>query len=252
MVVAALAVVILPLRASAAGTAPASAGASLRIFHGNLLYHNGRTAELARVVARLDADVLAFTEYTPTHAGGMYVSPLAARSRTASSIPKRRPAARRSGAATRSRRSPLRRPSTNRPPPSVDVAGGVELYVVHPPNPLDHLARLARRARRPRRPARSVGSTGDRRRRLQRDRTGIRRSAGSQQPAGETPTSSPAAASPPRGRTTRRGCRRSCASTTRWSTTRCPSSTVVDVDLPGSDHRGFVVTVVVSRSAAAS
>ena len=27
---------------------------------------------------------------------------------------------------------------------------------------------------------------------------------------------------------------------------------VADVDLPGSDHRGFVLTVVVSRSAAAS
>src|SRR5262245_11151629 len=51
-----------PQRPPPIGTRP------LRVFHGNLLYFNGRTADLARTLADLDVDVLAFTEYTETHA----------------------------------------------------------------------------------------------------------------------------------------------------------------------------------------
>ena len=115
-------------------------GQRLRVFHGNLLYYNGRTAELTRVLADVGADVLAFTEYTPVHAGGLYVSPLV------SSFPFRieHPEPSAGGSALWSR-FPLT--EIDGPPALyqstsalVDVAGGVELYVVHPPNPLEHLA----------------------------------------------------------------------------------------------------------------
>jgi len=249
--VAALAVVILPLRASAAGTAPASAGASLRIFHANLLYLNGRTAELARVAASLDADVLAFTEYTLTHAGGMYVSPLA------SSFPYRieYPEASAGGSALWSRF-----PLTEIDAPDalyqstaaiLDVAGGVELYVVHPPNPLDHLgdwlAELAGLA----------------------DLHGV-----SDRPAIVTGDFNATYWHPPFRRVQAAGWRDAHRLVGRGFSSSWPTdkawlppimrldhaliddslsvAEVADVDLPGSDHRGFVVTVLVSRSAAAS
>ncbi len=136
----ALVVMCAPLRAPSDRSSPPAGAPPLRIFHANLLYLNGRTAELARVVAALDADVLAFTEYTPVHAGGMYVSPLAP------SFPFRieHPEASAGGSALWSRF-----PLTEIPAPPalyqstaalVDVAVGLGLYVVHPPNPLEHLA----------------------------------------------------------------------------------------------------------------
>jgi endonuclease/exonuclease/phosphatase (EEP) superfamily protein YafD len=110
----------------------------IRVFHGNLLYYNGRTADLARVVASLDADVLAFTEYTPTHAGGLYVSPLA-------DYPYRieHPESTAGGSALWSRH-PLTEVAA---PPALyqstaailDIDGGVSVYVVHPPNPLENI-----------------------------------------------------------------------------------------------------------------
>ena len=107
------------------------------------MYHNGRTADLARAVAAVDADVLAFTEYTFTHAGGMYVSPLA------NTYPYRieHPEATAGGSAIWSR-YPLAEitapPALYRSTAAViEVSGGVELYVVHPPNPLDHLSGVA-------------------------------------------------------------------------------------------------------------
>ncbi len=137
--VIALVVMCLPVRWSSGQRSAPDGAQRLRLFHGNLLYYNGRTAELGRVVHRLDADVLAFTEYTPTHAGGLYVSPLS------QAFPYRieHPEAKAGGSALWSR-FPLTEIS---PPPAmyqstaarVDAAGGVTVYVVHPPNPLDHL-----------------------------------------------------------------------------------------------------------------
>ena len=137
--VIALVVTCLPVRRSSGQRSAPDGAQRLRLFHGNLLYYNGRTAELGRVVHRLDADVLAFTEYTPTHAGGLYVSPLG------QAFPYRieHPEAKAGGSALWSR-FPLTEIS---PPPAmyqstaarVDAAGGLTVYVVHPPNPLDHL-----------------------------------------------------------------------------------------------------------------
>jgi endonuclease/exonuclease/phosphatase (EEP) superfamily protein YafD len=44
----------------------------VRIFHANLLYENTRTAEMAAAVADVEADVLAFAEYTPEHAAALH------------------------------------------------------------------------------------------------------------------------------------------------------------------------------------
>jgi endonuclease/exonuclease/phosphatase (EEP) superfamily protein YafD len=128
-----------PLRRSPDQRPPSDAPRVLRVFHGNLLYYNGRAADLARVVAGLNADVLAFTEYTPTHAGGLYVSPLGAE------YPHRieHPESTAGGSALWSRH-PLTEVAA---PPAfyqstaavVDVQGGVTVYVVHPPNPLEHI-----------------------------------------------------------------------------------------------------------------
>jgi endonuclease/exonuclease/phosphatase (EEP) superfamily protein YafD len=138
-IAAALVALGTPLGARSAKPPAADNARTLRVFHGNLMYYNGRTAELARVVAALDADVLAFTEYTPTHAGGLYVGALAG------SFPFRleHPEATAGGSAIWSRHRLTEIPA----PPAlyrstaalIDVADGVELYVVHPPNPLENL-----------------------------------------------------------------------------------------------------------------
>jgi endonuclease/exonuclease/phosphatase (EEP) superfamily protein YafD len=227
---------------------PAPAGARpLRVFHGNLLYHNGRTAEMARAVARLDADVLAFTEYTSAHAGGLYVAPLT------EAFPYRieRPEPRAGGSALWSR-YPLTEVTA---PPALYsstaavVAGPspVTVYVVHPPNPLDELhhwldelARIAELRQTARPPAMVVGDFN------------------------ATPWH------PPFRRLLDAGWRDAHhlagrAFTNSWPTDRwlippllrldhaliddsLAVSDVVDVRLPGSDHRGLVVDVVVIRS----
>jgi endonuclease/exonuclease/phosphatase (EEP) superfamily protein YafD len=134
----ALVVMSWPLRRRS-GRTPRTGHGTITVFHGNLLYYNGRTAELARVVARLDADVLAFTEYTPTHAGGLYVSPLGA------DYPYRieYPESTAGGSALWSRHAltELAAPSAlyKSIAATVDVDGGVDVYVVHPPNPLENL-----------------------------------------------------------------------------------------------------------------
>jgi endonuclease/exonuclease/phosphatase (EEP) superfamily protein YafD len=57
---------------------PVAIGATpLRVFHSNLLYRNDRTADIAEAVAAVDADVVAFSEYTPEHSSGLLASPLA-------------------------------------------------------------------------------------------------------------------------------------------------------------------------------
>jgi endonuclease/exonuclease/phosphatase (EEP) superfamily protein YafD len=116
-------------------SAPAGAR-PLRVFHGNLLWFNGRTAEVAPTLAGLDVDVLAFTEYTQAHAGGFYVGPFAEH------FPYRieQPEPKAGGSAIWSR-FPLTQIAA---PPAiylstaaiVEAPEPVTLYVVHPPNPL--------------------------------------------------------------------------------------------------------------------
>ena len=119
---------------------PAPAGARpLRVFHGNVLYKNERTIGLAAVVSDLEADVLAFTEYTPDHARSLHASPVA------ESFPYRieRPDTGVGGAAIWSRH-----PLTEIPAPParyrsiaavIEADDAMTLYVVHPPNPLHDL-----------------------------------------------------------------------------------------------------------------
>jgi endonuclease/exonuclease/phosphatase (EEP) superfamily protein YafD len=59
--------------AARAGSTPVS------VFHSNLLYRNNDTDPVIATLLRTDADVLAFTEYTPAHARAFHDSELAAR-----------------------------------------------------------------------------------------------------------------------------------------------------------------------------
>ncbi|HET9667595.1 MAG TPA: endonuclease/exonuclease/phosphatase family protein [Desertimonas sp.] len=248
---AALIVLGVPLRRPAGQSTTPSAPPALRVFHGNLLYHNGRTADLARAVAAVDADVLAFTEYTFTHAGGMYVSPLA------NTYPYRieHPEATAGGSAIWSR-YPLAEitapPALYRSTAAViEVSGGVELYVVHPPNPLDHLrewlAELIGLADLYGKPQLPTIVTGD------FNATYWHPSFRRIQAAGWRDAHHVA------GR----------AFTASWPSDRprlppvmrldhalvdgaLSVDDVADVDLPGSDHRGFVVTVSMTPPAAAN
>jgi endonuclease/exonuclease/phosphatase (EEP) superfamily protein YafD len=238
-----------PLWFPPAQSAAADHASPLRVFHGNLLYYNGRTADLARAVVDIDADVIAFTEYTEVHAGGMYVSPLA------QSFPYRieHPDPRAGGSAIWSR-FPLTEVTA---PPSlyqssaavVAAPDPVTLFVVHPPNPLDHLRywhdeleRLAalRHAASP--PAIVVGDFNATywhppfRRLLAAGWRDAHHLAG-------------------------RGFSSSWPDDKAWlppflrlDHALVDDSLVVtavsDVDLPGSDHRGLIVTVAVSQRAA--
>jgi endonuclease/exonuclease/phosphatase (EEP) superfamily protein YafD len=236
--------------------APLQAGVSadtqpLRLFHGNLLYYNPRTAEMARVVADLDADLLAFTEYTPTHAGGLYVTSLMER------FPHRieHPEQRAGGSALWSRY-----PLTEIPAPEalylstaavVHAPEPVTVYVVHPPNPLhdltDWLGDLSRLA--------ALGRTADSPTIVVGDFNAtywhppFRRLLASgwrdaHQLAGQT---------------------YSCSwPTDKWwlppfmrldhalVNESLVVAEVVDVDVPGSDHRGLLVAATVSRSVPAA
>jgi endonuclease/exonuclease/phosphatase (EEP) superfamily protein YafD len=232
-------------------TQPAAADGAppLRVFHGNLLYYNGRTAELARALATVDADVVAFTEYTSTHAGGMYVSPLA------QSFPYRieHPDPSAGGSAIWSRY-----PLTEVPPPPslyqstaavVAAPDPIILFVVHPPNPLDHLShwrdeleRLAAMHRTTELPAVVVGDFNA------------------------------TYWHPPFRRLLASGWRDAHHVAGRGFTSSWPDdkawlpaflrldhalvddllvvATVTDVELPGSDHRGLIVTLSLSERAA--
>jgi endonuclease/exonuclease/phosphatase (EEP) superfamily protein YafD len=219
----------------------------IRVFHGNLLYYNGRTADLARVVARLDADVLALTEYTPTHAGGLYVS------RLGPEFPYRieHPESTAGGSALWSRH-PLTEIAA---PPAlyqstaaiVDVDGGVTVYVVHPPNPLENI-----------RPWRD-------------EIHGLARSVGVMDPPSIVVGDFNATYwHPPFRRLLAAGWRDAHILAGRGFSSSWPNhwplvppflrldhalvdaslavADAVDVDLPGSDHRGFVVSVIVNRA----
>jgi endonuclease/exonuclease/phosphatase (EEP) superfamily protein YafD len=116
-----------------------AAGSPLTIVHANLLFDNIRITDVAGTLARLDADVVTFSEYTPHHALMLRETPLAA------SYPHRveMPAALASGTALWSRY-----PVTPADPPAtrhhtvvgdIDAPGGaVRVVVVHTQSPVIH------------------------------------------------------------------------------------------------------------------
>jgi endonuclease/exonuclease/phosphatase (EEP) superfamily protein YafD len=243
----ALVVMSRPLRRAPTTRRPQSAEPRvLRVFHGNLLYYNGRAADLARVVAGLDADVLAFTEYTPTHAGGLYVSPLGA------DYPHRieHPESTAGGSALWSR-YPITEVAAPRAfyrssAAVVDAEGGVTVYVVHPPNPLENI-----------RPWRD-------------EIHGLARSLAVNGPPSIIVGDFNATYwHPPFRRLLEAGWRDAHVLAGRGFSSSWPNdkrwvppflrldhalvsealvvTETVDVDLPGSDHRGLVVSVIVSR-----
>jgi endonuclease/exonuclease/phosphatase (EEP) superfamily protein YafD len=125
-----------PLRFPPQQVQVAAGGRALRVFHGNLLCYNARTAELARDLAALDVDVLAFTEYTQAHSGGFTVGPFAER------FPYRiEQAEAKAGGSAIWSRFPLTQVDA---PPAAYLSSAavvaapqpVTLLVVHPPNPL--------------------------------------------------------------------------------------------------------------------
>jgi endonuclease/exonuclease/phosphatase (EEP) superfamily protein YafD len=118
---------------------PAPASVPLSIVHANLLFDNMRMADVARLLERLDADVLTFSEYTPHHAHVLREAPVAA------VYPYRieMPAALASGTALWSRYpvAPGDPPPTRHHTVVGDVngpAGPVRLIVVHPQSPVVH------------------------------------------------------------------------------------------------------------------
>lgn len=139
--VAALAVAsTLPLVRGRRQRRPAAKAAPLSIVHANLLFDNMRIADVARLLERLDADVLTFSEYTPHHAHVLRDAPVAA------VYPHRieMPALLASGAALWSRYpvAPSEPPATRHHTVVGDVAGAsgtVRIIVVHTQSPLvDH------------------------------------------------------------------------------------------------------------------
>jgi endonuclease/exonuclease/phosphatase (EEP) superfamily protein YafD len=118
---------------------PATAVRRLSILHANLLFDNIRMTDVARVLERLDADVLTFSEYTPHHARIMRAAPVAA------AYPHRieMPAALASGTALWSRHpvTPRDSPATRHHTVVGDVAGPggtVCIVVVHAQSPVVH------------------------------------------------------------------------------------------------------------------
>jgi endonuclease/exonuclease/phosphatase (EEP) superfamily protein YafD len=111
----------------------------LTIVHANLLFDNTRIADVAGTLARLDADVLTFSEYTPHHAQVLRDTPLAA------AYPYRveMPAALASGTALWSRHpvTPAEPPATRHHTVVGDVdtlAGPLRVIVVHTQSPVIH------------------------------------------------------------------------------------------------------------------
>jgi endonuclease/exonuclease/phosphatase (EEP) superfamily protein YafD len=119
---------------------PAASGAgSLSIVHANLLFDNMRMADVARLLERVDADVLTFSEYTPHHAHVLREAPVA------DAYPHRieMPAALASGTALWSRYpvAPVDPPTTRHHTVVGDVAGPggpLRVIVVHTQSPVVH------------------------------------------------------------------------------------------------------------------
>jgi endonuclease/exonuclease/phosphatase (EEP) superfamily protein YafD len=111
----------------------------LTVVHANLLFDNIRIADVAGTLARLDADVLTFSEYTPHHARVLHSTPLA------EEYPHRieMPAALASGTALWSRHPvcPDDPPTTRHHAVVGDVegpGGPVRVIVVHTQSPVLH------------------------------------------------------------------------------------------------------------------
>jgi len=145
-----LVVVAWPLLRPPAEAAPAPGATPVRVFHANLLYENDDVDAIVETLDRVDADVLAFTEYTPVHAAAFAASDLAER------FPYRieDPHSRAYGTAVWSRFPITELPGADlRDDPifvTVDAPEPFRLYVTHPVSPLvdagrlrDELARIA-------------------------------------------------------------------------------------------------------------
>ena len=125
-----------PLLARPRQATPRSDATPILVFHANLLYKNERPTEMVVMLGKLDADVLAFTEYTTAHSALMHLSTVAER------YPHRieHPIGKTGGSAIWSRH-PLTEVDTL---PARDQSSGAvvqtaepfTLYVVHPPSPL--------------------------------------------------------------------------------------------------------------------
>ena len=143
-----------PLLARPRQPEPRRGAAPIRVFQANLLFRNERPTEMVGTLERVDADVLAFTEYTSAHSALLHSSAVGER------YPHRieRPVGETGGSAIWSRH-PLAEVGTV--PAVNDSSGAVvgtadpfTLYVVHPPSPLmsldgwlrdlDHLRALHR------------------------------------------------------------------------------------------------------------
>ena len=128
-----------------------SAGATpLRVFHGNLLCSNPRPEDIPDALAALDADVLAFTEYTAEHSSIILASPVAHQYPYRIEYPK--PGAGGSAIWSRYPLSEIDTPDSRFRSSAavVDSPEQVTLFVVHPPSPMaslgewrDELGRLA-------------------------------------------------------------------------------------------------------------
>ncbi len=124
---------------------PAAHGATLRITHANLLYINRRVAAVPDVLADLDADVLTFSELTPTHLRRLHASGLHHR------YPHRveLPAGFASGTALWSRHPLTAHPDESAGHHTVladlDAPGGpVQVIVIHTQSPIEHHAEWRR------------------------------------------------------------------------------------------------------------
>lgn len=238
----------------ASGT-PVDEGATpLRVFHGNLLYENGRPTDLVPMLCDLDVDVLAFTEYTAAHSALLHGSPIArdyphriehpGGATGGSAIWSKPPLTEAAVALARSHSSAA----------VIDVPQPIALFVVHPPSPIMSLEGWNRELDAL---SRDLDPTSDR-------------------PTITVGDFNADLWHPPFRRILERGWRDAHLVRRRWLSWSWPTDRrpvrpfvrldhalvnarlVVDgvhnVDVPGSDHRGLVVTVRVAagfRAAAA-
>lgn len=233
------------LRATPA-TPPRPGAHPLRVFHSNLLYLNERPAEVPSAVLALDPDVVAFTEYTTDH------STLLAASALADRYPHRIEHAdgERTGGSAIWSRFPLIEVESlpSRDVSTAAVVGApdpVVVHVVHPPSPLaslaawhDELARLGPLITRDPGPVVVVGdfnadvwhppfrrllATGWRDAHVL-----LRRALSNSWPTDRPPV-------PPFVRLDH-----------ALVNDALTVIDVIDIDVPGSDHRGLVVTVALA------